>query len=91
MLVEKVGVQTQTSSKFPTDPNMRRVVVGPNLYFRADGTPDPDPLHYWGNGTLQDWGPVLLRPLDIIPDESMTLEHLVEAYMPGRNQLNNPK
>ena len=38
MLVEKVGVQTQTSSKFPTDPNMRRVVVGPNLYFRADGT-----------------------------------------------------
>ena len=27
MLVEKVGVQTQTSSKYPTDPNMRRVVV----------------------------------------------------------------
>ena len=43
MLVEKVGVQTQTSTKFPTDPNMRRVAVGPNLYFRADGAPDPDP------------------------------------------------
>ena len=87
MLVGKVGVQTQTSSKYPTDPNMRRVVVGPNLYFRADGSPDPDPLHYWGNGTLSSkiGAPVLLRPLNIFPNESLSLERLVEAYMPGRN------
>ena len=49
MLVEKVGVQTQTSSKDPFNLNSRRVVVGPNLYFRADGSPDPDPIHYWGS------------------------------------------
>ena len=89
MLVEKVGVQTQTSSKHPGDPNMRRVVVGPKLYFRADGTPDPEPLHYWGNGTLSSkiGANVVLRPLDIIPDESMSLEPLIEAYMPGKKQI----
>lgn len=48
MLVEKVGVQTQTSSKDPHNLYLRRVVVGPNLYFRADGTRDKEPLHYWG-------------------------------------------
>ena len=38
LLVEKVGVQTQTSSKDPTNLDIRRTVVGPNLYFKADGT-----------------------------------------------------
>ena len=48
MLVEKVGVQTQTSSKDPYNLNQRRVVLGPNLYFKSDGTNDENPLHYWG-------------------------------------------
>ena len=48
MLVEKVGVQTQTSSKDPFNLFSRRIVVGPTLYFRADGTQDPEPIHYWG-------------------------------------------
>ena len=47
MLVEKVGVQTQTSSRDPKDLSLRRIAVGPNLYFRADGSRDPDPIHYW--------------------------------------------
>ena len=47
-LVEKVGVQTQTSAKDCFNLSLRRTVVGPNLYFRADGSPDPDPIHYWG-------------------------------------------
>ena len=49
MLVEKVGTQTQTSSKDPFDLNLRRTVVGPNLYFCADGSLDPNPIHYWGS------------------------------------------
>ena len=48
MIVEKVGVQTQTSSKDPFDLSLRRVVLGPSLYFKADGTRDSDPIHYWG-------------------------------------------
>ena len=48
MLVEKVGVQTQTSAKDPTNLDLRRVVIGPKLYFKADGTKDDAPLHYWG-------------------------------------------
>ena len=47
-LVEKVGVQTQTSSKEPFNLSLRRVAVGPDLYFRGDGTRDSDPIHYWG-------------------------------------------
>ena len=46
--MEKVGVQTQTSSKDPFDLSLRRVVLGPSLYFKADGTRDSDPIHYWG-------------------------------------------
>ena len=67
--------------------------MGPNLRFPADGTPDPDPLQPWGNGTLSITIGVLvlLQPSDIIPDVSMTLELLVEAYIPGGNQLNNPE
>lgn len=47
-LVEKVGVQTQTCTKDPSNLNIRRAVVGPDLYFKGDGTRDPDPIHYWG-------------------------------------------
>ena len=47
-LVEKVGVQTQTCIQDPYNLSLRRVALGPNLYFRADGTVDQDPLHYWG-------------------------------------------
>ena len=47
-LVEKVGVQTQTSVEDPLDLSLRRIVLGPNLYFKADGTRDADPIHYWG-------------------------------------------
>ena len=49
MLVEKVGTQTQTCSKDPFDLTLRRIVVGPNLYFCADGSLDPNPIHYWGS------------------------------------------
>ena len=49
-MVEKVGVQTQTCSQDPYNLSLRRVALGPNLYFRADGTVDQDPLHYWGYG-----------------------------------------
>ena len=48
LLVEKVGVQTQTSSKDPFNLGQRRIVLGPGLYFTADGKRDPDPIHYWG-------------------------------------------
>ena len=48
LLVEKVGVQTQSCSHDPYNLGIRRVALGPNLYFRADGTLDPDPIHYWG-------------------------------------------
>ena len=48
MLVEKVGVQTQTSACDPYNLDKRRIVLGPDLYFRADGSRDPDPIHYWG-------------------------------------------
>ena len=48
MLAEKVGVQTQTSSKDPQNWNQRRIVLGPHLYFKADGSKDTDPIHYWG-------------------------------------------
>ena len=48
MLVEKVGTQTQTSSRDPYNLSLRRTVLGPNLYFKADGTVDTDPIHYWG-------------------------------------------
>ena len=47
-LVEKVGTQTQTSSKDPFNLNLRRIAIGPNLYFTHSGTVDPDPIHYWG-------------------------------------------
>ena len=47
-MVEKVGVQTQTCIQDPYNLSLRRVALGPNLYFRADGTVDQDPLHYWG-------------------------------------------
>ena len=46
--MEKVGVQTQTSSKDPLDMSKRRIVLGPNLYFKSDGTRDDNPIHYWG-------------------------------------------
>ena len=49
ILVEKVGAQTQTSSKDPENLSLRRIVVGPSLYFRADGTRDTAPIHYWGS------------------------------------------
>ena len=45
MLVEKVEVQTQTSSKDTFNLDLRRIVLGPHLYFRADGSPDPEPFH----------------------------------------------
>ena len=48
MLAEKVGVQTQTSCKDPQNWNLRRIVLGPHLYFKADGSKDTDPIHYWG-------------------------------------------
>ena len=51
MLVEKVGVQTQTAMKDPFNLTARRIVLGPGLYFRADGSRDPDPIHYWGLGS----------------------------------------
>ena len=33
----------------PKNLNSRRIVLGPNLYFKADGTRDEDPIHYWGS------------------------------------------
>ena len=48
MLVEKVGIQTQTSRKEPFNLSLRRCVLGPDLYFLADGSTDPDPIHYFG-------------------------------------------
>ena len=47
-LVEKVGVKTQTSSKDSFFLSLLRTFVWTNLYFRADGSPDPNPIHYWG-------------------------------------------
>ena len=48
LLVEKVGVQTQSCSHDPYNLGIRHVALGPNLYFSADGTLDPDPTHYRG-------------------------------------------
>ena len=47
-LVEKIGVQTQTSSEDPYNLNLRRICIGPDLYFKADGSRDDDPIHYFG-------------------------------------------
>ena len=48
MLVEKIGVQTQTASKDPTNLEQQRICIGPNLDFKADGSRDPSPIHYFG-------------------------------------------
>jgi hypothetical protein len=48
MLVEKIGVQTQTSSQAPFNLELRRACIGPNLYFKADGSIDENPIHYFG-------------------------------------------
>ena len=87
--MEKVGVQTQTSCKDPRNLSARRVCVGPDLYFKADGNQDPDPIHYWGNGSLSSklGAPKLLKALEIKPDPTMDLTALVEAYMPGMEQF----
>ena len=47
-LVEKIGVQTQTSRRDPMNLDQRRICLGPNLYFRADGSKDLEPIHYFG-------------------------------------------
>ena len=84
-LVEKVGVQTQTSKSDPFNSSLRRIVLGPKLYFKSDGTRDSEPLHYWGNGALSSKinAPKQLKALEIDPDESMDLSALIEAHMPG--------
>ena len=82
-----MGVQTQTSSRDPRNLSARRLCLGPDLYFKADGNRDPDPIHYWGNGSLSSklGAPKLLKALGIEPDDSMDLSALVEAHMPGMN------
>ena len=84
-LVEKVGTQTQTSRLQPFNMGKRRIVLGPKLYFKADGTKDDDPIHYWGNGSLSNkvGAPKLLKALDIQPDYTMDTTALIEAFMPG--------
>ena len=84
-MVEKLGTQTQTSKVDPLNLSLRRIVLGPNLYFKADGTRDEQPIHYWGNGALscKIGAPKLIKKLDVVPDDSMDLSALVEAYMPG--------
>ena len=87
--MEKLGTQTQTSRLNPFDMSLRRIALGPQLYFKADGTRDDNPMHYFGNGALSSkvGAPMMLRPLDIVPDETMDLSALVEAYMPGSWKL----
>ena len=42
----KVGWQTQTSKGNPNDLTLRRAVLGPDMYFTAEGKIDKEPIHY---------------------------------------------
>ena len=46
-IAEKVGWQTQTSSREPKNLHLRRAVLGPDCYLTSEGKPDPNPIHYW--------------------------------------------
>ena len=51
-MCEKVGWQTQTCDKDPLNLPLCRAVLGPNLYFTAEGKVDHDPIHYWSGIAL---------------------------------------
>ena len=62
-----------------------RYCFGPNLFFKADGSVDEDPIHFWFPWLSDKLSSVelLLEPLDFLPARSNSLEDLIRAYTPG--------
>ena len=101
--VECVGFQHHTAKArgglckhSAQDPNLVgidfhyfRYCYGPNLFFKADGSVDQDPLHFWFPWLSDKLtsAELLLEPLDFIPARSNSLEDLIRAYTPGTHLL----
>jgi hypothetical protein len=61
-----------------------RWCYGKDLFFRADGSIDPDPIHFWYPWlTEQLKTQPILESLQFKPAVSNSLEALIRAYTPG--------
>ena len=97
--VECVGFQHHTATargglikQSAQDPDLTgidlfyfRYCYGPNLFFKADGSVDDDPIHFWFPWLSDKLSSteILLEELDFIPARSNSLEALLRAYTPG--------
>ena len=98
--VECIGFQHHTAKgrgnlkkKSANHPNLAgidlhyfRYCFGPGLFFRADGSVDKDPIHFWFPWLSDKLSSseILLEPLDFLPARSFSLEDLIRAYTPGQ-------
>ena len=62
-----------------------RYCYGPNLFFKADGSVDKDPIHFWFPWLSDKLSSVevLLEPLEFLPARSNSLGDLLRAHTPG--------
>ena len=61
-----------------------RWCFGENLFFRSDGSVDPDPIHFW-YPWLSDHlkAQPILKSLQFKPPPTFSIEALITAYTPG--------
>ena len=83
------GGLTKKSAQDPSlggiDLHFFRYCYGPGLFFRADGSVDTDPIHFWFPWLSDKLSSneQLLEGLDFEPSPSYSLETLIRAYTPG--------
>ena len=63
-----------------------RYCYGPGLFFKADGSVDKEPIHFWFPWLSDKLtsAELLLEPLDFHPATSNSLEDLLRAHTPGK-------
>ena len=84
-MVENIGTQLQLAHEDPKDMSKRKTVLGPGLFFRSDGSLDPNPSHYLHPSlSINPKSKPTLRCLNIVPDPSKSLSQLIKAHLPGQ-------
>ena len=70
-MVENIGTQLTMAHSEPTNMEKRKTVLGPDLFFDANGNPDTNPQHYFHPSmSTNPKAKPILRELTIKPDLS---------------------
>ena len=82
------GGLCKDTSRDKVDLHYFRWCYGENLFFRADGSVDLEPIHFWYPWLSEHLrAPPILESLKFKPAESHSLEALIRAYAPGKIEL----